>query len=287
MRLLSRALASLAASALVLAAAADAHAQRAAAECRPNPHLPRAKDEYDRLEFDRAGRTLQRAIEHARNCKSDLAEIYRLQAFVDAVNAERERCQRAFEILLALEPDYVMGADVPPKIRTCFEDALRVAPSRRELGLEHRPPDEQTPNAPVSLMVELVDPLRLVDRVQVWFRRRGVDVYTTVSVRADDRVAPVIPALAVPPDEEGYPMEYFVRAVDRWEGTLAELGSPRQPLVFRVEAARKGKPIYARWWFWTAIGVAAAGAGGAAWAVAESSGDDITLDVDTTVGASP
>ena len=287
MRFLPRAPALVVAFALTLAAAAEARAQRAAAECRPNPHLPRAKDEYDRLEFDRAGRTLQRAIEHARNCKSDLAEIYRLQAFVDAVNAERERCQRGFEILLALEPDYIMGADVPPKIRSCFEDALRVPPSRRELGLEHRPPEAQTPNAPVSLPVDVIDPLRLVDRVQVWFRRRGVDVYTTVSVRADDRVAPVIPALAVPADDDGYPMEYFIRAVDRWEGTLAEIGSPRQPLVFRVEAAKQGKPIYARWWFWTAIGVAAAGAGGAAWAVAESSGDDITLDVETTVGAVP
>lgn len=264
-----------------------AWAQRSPAECRPNPHLPRAKDEYDRLQFGRAGRTLQRAIEHARNCRDDLAEIYRLQGFVDAVNAERERCQRAFEILLALEPDHVVSSDVPPKIRSCFENALQVAPARRELALDHRPPDPQTPDAPVSLPVRVVDPLRLVDRVQVWFRRRGIDVYTTVSVRADDRVAPVIPALAVPPAEEGYAMEYFVRAVDRWEGTLAELGSPRRPLVFRVEAARRARPIYTRWWFWTAIGVAAAGAGGAAWAVAESSDDDIVLDVDTVVGRGP
>lgn len=279
--------AALAAWTLLCGLQATAAAQSQPAECRPNPHLPRARDEYDRLEFDRAARTLQRAIEHARNCKEDLAEIYRLQAYVDAVNGERERCQRGFEILLALDPDYIMPAEVPPKIRTCFEDALRVPPSRRELDLAHRPPEPVTPNAPVSLPVEVIDPLRLVDQVQVWFRRRGVNVYTTVSVRADDQVVPVIPALSIPEDPEGYAMEYFVRAVDRWEGTLSQIGSPREPLVFRVEAARSGKPIYARWWFWTAIGVAAAGAGGAAWAVAESSGDDISLDVETTVGSEP
>lgn len=270
---------------VVVAWASAARGQTSSAECRPNPHLPRAKDEYDRLEFDRAARTLRRAIEHAHNCRGDLAEIYRLQAFVDAVNAERERCQRGFEILLALEPDYIMAPDVPPKIRTCFEDALAVAPSRRELDLRHRPPESATPNAPVSIPVDVIDPLRVVDQVQVWFRRRGVNVYTTVSVRADDEVVPVIPALAVPSDPEGYALEYFVRAVDRWEGTLFEIGSPREPLAVRVEPGRPSRPIYARWWFWTAIGVAAAGAGAAAWAASASPSDDITLDVDTEVGA--
>src|SRR5436309_469153 len=137
--------------AVIVFAGAEAWAQQNASECRPNPHLSRAKDEYDRLEFDRAARTLQRAIEYSKNCRWDLAEIYRLKAFVDAVNAERERCQRAFEILLALDPKYEMPADVPPKIQNCFEDAKRVPVERRELRLVHTPPTEVPPNQPVSL----------------------------------------------------------------------------------------------------------------------------------------
>ena len=148
--------------------ATPAYAQLSSADCRPNPHLSWAKDEYDRLEFDRAARTLQRAIEYARNCRWDLAEIYRLKAFVDAVNADRERCQRAFEILLALDPDYIMPSDVPPKIQACFADARRVPPQRRELRLVHQPPTEVPSNAPCALPVRVIDPLLLVDQVQVF-----------------------------------------------------------------------------------------------------------------------
>jgi hypothetical protein len=254
-------------------------AQQGTSECRPNPHLSRAKDEYDRLEFDRAARTLQRAIEYSKNCRWDLAEIYRLKAFVDAVNAERERCQRAFEILLALDPNYQMPADVPPKIQNCFEDAKRVPVERRELRLVHTAPTEVQPNAPVSLPVKVVDPLRLVDQIQVYFRREGVKIFTVVNARADENVSVVIPALSVPPDEKGYQMEYFVRAVDRWEGTLAEAGSARQPNKFKVAPFTDQEGLTSRWWFWTTIvGVAAAGAV-LMFVALRPSGDNITLTI--------
>ena len=256
-----------------------ATAQSSSAECRPNPHLSWAKDEYDRLEFDRAARTLQRAIEYSRNCRWDLAEIYRLKAFVDAVNADRERCQRAFEILLALDPDYVMPNDVPPKIKACFSDARRVPPERRELRLVHQPPVEVPSNAPVSLQVRVVDPLRLVDQVQVYFRRQGVKVYTVVNARADENVSIVIPALSLPPDENGYQMEYFIRAVDRWEGTLEEDGTVKRPFTFAVEAGTSGDGgLVAKWWFWASIigAVAVVASVGAALAT-QNDGDSVTI----------
>lgn len=236
------------------------NAQGLGAECRSNPYLPRAKDQYDRLEFDPAARTLQRAVEHARNCRKDLADIYRMKGFIDAINAERERCQRAFEILLALDPDYVLPRDVPPKIRACFEDALRVPEARRRLTLWHEPPGLVAPNAPVAISMTVDDPLRLVDQVQVWFRRVGVKVYTVVRARADDTVSVVIPALSLAPSPEPYEMEYFVRAVDRWEGTLVESGDPEVPLMFSVEASRQGSSVLKEWWFWSILGVVAVGA---------------------------
>lgn len=257
----------------------QAFAQSGGSECRSNPHLSRAKDEYDRLEFDRAARTLQRAIEYSRNCRWDLAEIYRLKAFVDAVNAERERCQRAFEILLALDPEYQMPADVPPKIQNCFQDAKRVPVERRELRLVHTAPNEVQANSPVSLPVKVVDPLRLVDQIQVYFRRQGVKIFTPVTARADENVSVVIPALSVPPDEKGYKMEYFVRAVDRWEGTLAEEGSARAPKVFSVAPmSSSADAFYTSWVFWTIVGAAAVGAVGLGLAL-RGGGDDITLSI--------
>ena len=253
-------------------------AQSSSAECRPNPHLSWAKDEYERLEFDRAARTLQRAIEYSRNCRWDLAEIYRLKAFVDAVNADRERCQRAFEILLALDPDYVMPADVPPKIQACFGDAQRVPPERRELRLVHRSPNAVPANAPVSLPVRVVDPLRLVDQVQVYFRRQGIKIYTTVTARADETVSIVIPALSLPPDENGYQIEYFIRAVDRWEGTLDEEGTARKPLQFSVmPGSSSSDSVVSKWWFWSLIGAVAVVAGVGVVVATQNSADSVTV----------
>lgn len=250
------------------------------AECRSNPHLARARELYDALEFDEAGHTLQRAIEYADNCRWDLGEIYRLKAFVDAVNGERERCHRDFEIFLALNPDYEMPAEVPPKIRSCFEDARSVAPSRRQLGLEHDTPKDVQPNAPVALKVRVIDPLRLVDQVEVHFRREGVKIFTTVSARADESVSVVIPALSVPPDPEGYRMEYLVRAVDRWGGVLAEQGSVRRPLRFDVApGAGSVDGLVGAWWFWAVIaGVVVSGAA-LGIAVSQSGGDTVTLSI--------
>ena len=171
-----------------------------------------------------------------------------------------------------------MPTDVPPKIEACFADARRVPAERRELDVVHQAPPEVQPNAPVSLPVRVVDPLRLVDQVQVYFRREGVKVYTVVSARADENVSIVIPALALPPDEKGYAMEYFIRAVDRWEGTLAEAGEAKTPIRLRVapmDASAGGGPP---WWLWVVIGAAAVG-GGVALAVATTQGGGDTLDL--------
>ncbi|NJK88987.1 MAG: hypothetical protein HC923_05985 [Myxococcales bacterium] len=257
------------------------------ADCRSNPYPARARDEYSRLQFDRADRTLQRAIEFSRSCREELMEIYRLRGFVDAVNGERERCQRAFEVLLALNPDHRLAGDIPPKIRSCFQSAYEVAPARRRLDVRHRPPESAKPKSPLAIDVGVADPLRLVDQVQVYFRRKGVEAYTMVGARAEDDVVVVVPALSLPAERESYVLEYFVRAVDRWEGVLREVGAPSAPLVVRVEAEDRGSPIYAKWWFWTTIGVLTAGGVATAVAIDQSQGDDVRLSIDTRIGSAP
>lgn len=265
---------------LLFAPPVDAQVGGSNAECRSNPHLARARELYEDLLFDEAAQTLQRAIEYSNNCRWDLGEIYRLKAFVDAVNGERERCHRDFEIFLALNPDYDMPTEVPPKIRHCFEDAKAVAPSRRELGLQHDVPPNVQPNAPVALKVRVIDPLRLVDQVRVYFRREGVKIYTTVGARADESVSVVIPALAVPPDPQGYRMEYIVRAVDRWGGVLAEQGNSRRPLRFDVLSGGGGDGgIATKWWFWVLVAAGALAVGAGTVAAASSDSGTVTLTV--------
>ena len=105
-------------------------------------------------------------------------------------------------------------------------------------------------------------------------------VYTTVSARADENVSVVIPALAVPPDEKGYKLEYFIRAVDRWEGTLDEEGTAERPLELAVDPADAGGgSIASSWWLWTAIGAAVIGGVALAVVATQGGGDSVTLQL--------
>ena len=253
------------------------------AECRPNPHLTRALQYYEDLRFDEAAQTLQRAIEYANNCKWDLGEIYRLKAFVDAINGERERCHRDFEILLALNPDYKMPKQVPPKIKSCFDDAQNIAPSRRRLAISHSVDKEVKPNAPVPVRVKLEDRLRMIDKIQVYFRRSGVKAFTMLTTRADDEVTVIIPALSVPGSNEAYQIEYLVRGVDRWGGVFVEDGSSRYPLDFMVLQGASGKlELATKWWFWSAVALAATGIGAGIFAAMNSGADTVTLRISET-----
>jgi len=217
---------------LSLFAPAAASAQTGAT-CRPNPHLARALESYRNVDYSGAAGVLQRAIEYYGNCRDDLAEIYRLKGTIDAIHGERERCQRDFEIFLALRPSFTPGSKEPGKIQSCLELALATPPEKREIHLEVQLAAKVEPKTPVPVRIEVRDPLRLVAEVQVLFRREGLKVYTVLEARADDRLSVVIPSLALPADG-GYAVEYFVRAVDRWGGTLAEVGSAKAPLRFWV-----------------------------------------------------
>ncbi len=216
--------------ALFVPAAASA---QTGAMCRPNPHLARALVQYRNVDYSGAAGVLQRAIEYYGNCRDDLAEIYRLKGSIDAINGERERCQRDFEILLALRPSLTAGPQEPGKIQSCLELALATPPEKREIHLEVELAAQVEPKTPAPVRIEVRDPLRLVEQVQVYFRREGLKVYTVLEARADDQQSVVIPALALPADG-GYAVEYFVRAVDRWGGTLVEVGLAKEPLRFRV-----------------------------------------------------
>ena len=104
-------------------------------------------------------------------------------------------------------------------------------------------------------------------------------VYTTVTARADENVSIVIPALSLPPDENGYQIEYFVRAVDRWEGTLAEEGTTKDPLRFAVkEGTSSDSGVVGRWWFWASIiGAVAIVAGVGAVVATQNGSDSVTI----------
>ncbi|MFO0727612.1 MAG: hypothetical protein U1E65_27790 [Myxococcota bacterium] len=219
---------------LWLALSSTAAQAQVGAQCRHNPHLSRARDSYRGLNFEDVAAVLQRAIEYWGNCRQDLIEIYQWKGTIDALFDERERCLRDFEILLALDPKPVLPPDAPARVAACLARAQAEPAEKRRLELQIAGPARARPKHPVPIEVTVEDPLRLTQEVWLFYRRQGLKVFTVAQARADDHSTLVIPALALLPDEGGYRVEYFVRVVDRWGGTLAEVGSAAEPRSFQV-----------------------------------------------------
>lgn len=176
-------------------------------DCRSNPHLLRATSEYERGDLPRTVRSLQRAIEYARNCRYDLARIYELKAFVDALSDERERCKRAFEFVLVIHPDYELSKRVPEKIKMCRHTVSK--PPVLEMKLD--PVEKRAGYLRIRGTVE--DELRASHTVRVvmWTKSSKAPFVTTG--RVDSKFE--VPMLA-PPE----PAEVVVALTDRWGGVL-------------------------------------------------------------------
>jgi hypothetical protein len=64
----------------------------------------------------------------------------------------------------------------------------------------------------------------------------------------------------LPRDTSRYLLEYYIEARDRAGNPVGRVGSPERPLALRVAGVPRERKFYQTWWFWTAVGVAAAGA---------------------------
>jgi hypothetical protein len=96
-----------------------------------------------------------------------------------------------------------------------------------------------------------------VGPLTVTVRARGfVETTRTVEVKRAAQLRERVALAAEPPPSETAPSRLALAAPppDQSETTTALVS---QPGAFDGEAA--GRPIYARWWFWTAIAVVAAG----------------------------
>src|SRR5262249_38780029 len=77
------------------------------------------------------------------------------------------------------------------------------------------------------LQLRLIDPLRIVESVGVYFRRSR-SKYLSVATRGDHQpIVAGVPELRMPANSK---LEFYPAAVDRWGGQLFLVGSPNQPL---------------------------------------------------------
>lgn len=245
-------------------------------KCSLSPSLAAAQAHFENLNFARAAELLDRGLGSENSCKSELLKLLVLRAQVAAAREEGAGCKRDFMAALALDPQ-LQPAGLSPKARRCFLAASAVPESERRLQLTLSLPARAIPKAPVQASLRLEDPLALARVVQLFYRRQGVAGYTELSAPAKPAQQLTVPAASLPEDADGYKLEYF--ALARGEGgQLTWIGGPEAPLQMEVAPAAQPS-ITGRWWFWTAIGVAAVGAGVAVYALSQSDSDRLTVNI--------
>ena len=222
--------------------------------------LEQGIEAYRRGDFEASVRTLSHAAplldkDPPRGARAHLYLGFSLVALGLDAQAEAE-----FERALLLD-EKVDASSASPKIREVFQRvARRVARSRKD----ETPPELQTVTAfpvsegtPLDFLVEATDPSG-VAAVRVQYRVRGGKSWGVLALTPSSPTqfsGSLAGVAALPPG-----VEYFVEAWDRAGNGPARLGSADKPRFVEVRPPLGKEPphFYERWWFWAAIGAAAA-----------------------------
>jgi hypothetical protein len=218
---------------------------------------------------------LDRALLDPSLSSNDRIEALVLLGSAHIARNDAARAEEAFRALLDLAPDHDLAPSVSPKIRAVFD---RVKQSRA------KPPRIETVTASLAgdrvvFVAKIADPdLRAGD---VLLRSRsGTSDFLERPMIARGGVYTA--SIAVEPGSAR--LEYFVTVVDG-SGQSVELGSsillnptipPPEPKAIQPVVAIDPPPepsIVSRWWFWTIIAVAVAGAAVGTYFIAARSGE--------------
>ena len=258
------------AASLVLVVTMSLAVAPAAAQQRANPLIRQGQQQYDDLEFEQALQTLSAALIRAGNSASQNTTIYRLLAFTYLALSREEEAAGAYRSLLAIEPDFVPGADVAPQTRSFLERVKTAWDAEGRPGFQTRPPAPVTVRhrspaqaergTEVALEATVDDPDNRV-RSLVFAYHQGAseaedrEVFRRIDgVRDGSTYRATLPADAIAPPL----VEYYLEALDANGLPVAGRGDVSAPL--RIAVPAPGGSIFASPWFWIITGVVVAGA---------------------------
>ena len=139
------------------------------------------------------------------------------------------------------------------------------------------PPGEATANQPARIDVKVEgDSEKMVAALELGYRTGDTGAFLTA--RAKPPATLTVPAPVLAP---GARVDYYVRALDEHGGVVAESGTPALP--FRLQVAlpivvqREPARWYQKWWFWTAVGAAAVGAGAITYAATRPNDEGLVI----------
>ncbi|MBN2496782.1 MAG: tetratricopeptide repeat protein [Deltaproteobacteria bacterium] len=243
-----------------------------------DPQLQRAVRHYEEQDYKKALGMLDRALGKAGLGKADRLEALRYRGFVHVALGHDDKAADDFRELLKLDPGLELNPLLTsPKILEAFNKVRDEMRRRSRVLLQHTPPGDLQASERVELKAYAVDLESRVDRLQLFYRRRGEPNYSSTSMQAEASTGSrgartytgFIPLLWETHGEVELEIEYYLAALDRHKATLAHAGEPKTPLVIRVGLAvaepSKARtddgeqPVWKAWWLWTAVAVGVAG----------------------------
>jgi tetratricopeptide (TPR) repeat protein len=258
-----------------------------------SPDMEKAAQLFKQMNYRGALKLAQRALKSAESEPDDLVSAYRITGLCLSALGRDSQAVQSFKKLLAIDPSFRLSRDISPKLTPPFKKALRLVENLDPISLVHQEPDSPGALAGLELKVTIQsDPFSMVSAVRLQYRVGGAwRQMKTAGVKAPSTVF-----VTLPEDLEGGAVAYYFEAQNRHGGILARAGSEAEPFRIEIHATRSivavetpppvpdlskaatdptgsgtsrtspddhengGTPWYQSWWFWTAVGVAVAGA---------------------------
>jgi len=222
-----------------------------------------ARRQYMAQEYEQVIRLLTPVAQSPIATIAEKVDTFELLGLSYLILGDRDRARDAFENLLSLDPGHVLRDPTEsPKLKQFFEKVKEsFVPgyqAHEPVSLEHAAPNGPVAGRTAEFAASIVRGAGMVRETLLLWRRAGLLRYRSVRMRGRD--GRLLGRFLLPRDASSYQLEYYLEARDATGNTVGRVGSPERPLTVRVSGAPAERRFYQTWWFWTAVGVAAAGA---------------------------
>ena len=238
--------------------------------------LSQAKILYDDLQYDAALGKLKAALKVGDLERAEIVEVYKYMGFIYLIQGKEKYAEASFKLLLKYDPDHQLNPLMTaPKFIDFFNRVKAKQVAASKVILRHQPPRRFAPGQPMALTAYVVDRGGRMDRLVVYYRKKGgAAAFSSVEMEPDPadptRYEGLVPfVFGAQPGT--YTIEYYIAAVAADGQWLATVGDPKAPLEFQVTVTEGARPpgpapeeggLLTKWWFWAGA-VALAGAAGA------------------------
>jgi hypothetical protein len=160
--------------------------------------------------------------------------------------------QRAFDMMLALDPGHFLSYTLSPKATFVFERTRKQVGASPEVELNWQRGGKVGDPVPLDVEV-LADPKQFLDRATVFVRTRGDDAWHAADLKLDPKG--VDTRIVLPPIVATKPvsLELYMRAYDTHNNEVLTWADPARPreIALRYEPPA---PWYRKWWVYAIAG---------------------------------